>query len=88
LDGPGLYEVECIIGFSGTVAAADVNNFEFRIQAVEVLGTLMIPALTNQQVVHKWNVPLDPAQALIIQTIGAGTGTAVYHATIRAKRIR
>lgn len=84
----GVYKVDIYLSLSGTVAAADQDNARLQVDSATIVTLPLNTSLTTGVVMPPITVYVTTAGVNIrIQTIAAGTGTAVYDCTFVATRI-
>lgn len=89
----GYYQVQIWAGLSGTVAAVDATNFEFR-KGSSVLTVLAVSgngtgASTSNSASGPFTffVNLDGATTLTVNATAAATASSVYHCTMIATKL-
>ena len=86
----GLYRVEVTIGMSGTLAAGDLNNMEFRVGAAVVCKGMTYTSTTNNgnpTAKYTFQVAPDGTQAMSVNATANATASSVYSASIIATQV-
>ena len=89
----GFYQVQIWAGLSGTVAAVDATNFEFRkgntvITVLAVSGNGTGASASNTAVgPFTFFVNLDGNTSITVNATAAATASSVYHCTMVATRV-
>lgn len=89
----GFYQVQIWAGLSGTVAAVDATNFEFRkgntvIVALAVSGNGTGASASNTATgPFTFLVGLDGATTITVNATAASTPSSVYHCTMIATKL-
>jgi len=83
----GVYTVVAEAVLSGTIGAADLNNFEVR-KGATVLQTIIVPAVTLQRGSVTLRILVNGAQSITINATANASGVAaVYNAALTATRV-
>jgi hypothetical protein len=82
----GLYDIQVYVGLSGTLAAADNANMEFR-EGASVVSRLAVPGAAGHFGPFELRRRLDGSTALSVNAVGASTASSVYYANILAVRV-
>jgi hypothetical protein len=78
---PGSYTVQWTVELDGTPGAGDVDNFRLRYNAINILTSVNDGAIGRYpQNTVQLTAIANPAGALLVQSIAAGTAGAVYSA--------
>ena len=88
----GVYEIECYVAATGTVAAAtETDNFELREGATTVSSLPIIITGTTASAEysgpHTFRLRLDGSTDLTVNATGAATAGSVYRAMLKATRV-
>lgn len=88
----GIYDVECYVAATGTVAAAtETDNFDFRKggTVVAVLPIIITGTTASSEYSgpYTFRVELDGSTALTVNAVANSTASSVYHALVKATRL-
>ena len=86
----GTYSVQLLYGFAGgtVTEATERNNFRLVVDGTTVISTLIVPGAANTNQSMTVILTVSGTQAIDLESISAGTGTALYVAQIVLTRIR
>lgn len=90
---PGYYQVDVYAGLSGTLAAVDASNFEFRkgstvICVLAVAGNGTGATASNTSIgPFTFFVNLNGSTSISVNATAAATASSVYHCTMIATKL-
>ena len=89
----GYYEVEIYAGLSGTLAAVDASNFEFRkgatvVTVLAVAGNGTGATASNTSIgPFRFRVTLGGSTTISVNATATATASSVYHCTMVATKL-